>query len=47
MNELGINALPFTYFVDAAGALVHTEVGEVASVDELRALAVEHLGVQV
>lgn len=47
MSELGLNALPFTYFLDADGALVHTEVGEVASVDELRALAAEHLGVQL
>lgn len=47
MAELGINALPFTYFLDADGALVHTEVGDVASVDELRALAAEHLGVQL
>lgn len=47
MSGLGINALPCTYFVDANGALVHTEVGEVASVDELRALVAEHLGGQV
>jgi cytochrome c biogenesis protein CcmG, thiol:disulfide interchange protein DsbE len=47
MTELGLNALPFTYFLDADGALVHTEVGDVASVDELRALVAEHLGVQV
>ena len=47
MTELGLNALPFTYFVDAGGAVVHTEVGDVASVEELRALVAEHLGVQV
>ncbi|RZU34248.1 TlpA family protein disulfide reductase [Blastococcus saxobsidens] len=47
MAELGINALPFTYFLDADGALVHTEAGPVASVDELRALVGEHLGVQL
>jgi cytochrome c biogenesis protein CcmG, thiol:disulfide interchange protein DsbE len=47
MTELGLNALPFTYFLDADGGLVHTEVGDVASVDELRALVAEHLGVQV
>jgi cytochrome c biogenesis protein CcmG, thiol:disulfide interchange protein DsbE len=45
MAELGINALPFTYFLDADGALVHTEAGPVASTDELRALVTEHLGV--
>lgn len=47
MTELGLNALPFTYFLDAGGAVVHTEVGDVASVDELRALVAEHLGVRL
>lgn len=47
MTELGLNALPFTYFLDADGAVVHTEVGDVSSVDELRALVAEHLGVQL
>ncbi|MDT0277480.1 TlpA family protein disulfide reductase [Blastococcus goldschmidtiae] len=47
MGELGLNVLPFTYFLDADGGLVHTEVGEVSSVDELRGLVAEHLGVQL
>ncbi|MGY1802834.1 TlpA family protein disulfide reductase [Blastococcus sp. SYSU D00922] len=47
MTELGLNALPFTYFLDADGAVVHTQVGDVSSVDELRALVAEHLGVQL
>jgi cytochrome c biogenesis protein CcmG, thiol:disulfide interchange protein DsbE len=47
MTALGLNALPFTYFLDAGGALVHTEVGDVASVEELRGLVAEHLGVQL
>ncbi|WP_104526027.1 TlpA family protein disulfide reductase [Blastococcus atacamensis] len=47
MAELGINVLPYTYFVDATGALVHTEAGPVGSGDELRALVAEHLGVQL
>jgi thiol-disulfide isomerase/thioredoxin len=47
MSELGLNALPFTYFLDADGALVHTQVGDVASVDELRTLVAQHLGVQL
>lgn len=47
MAELGINALPYTYFLDADGALVHTEIGDVSSVDELRTLVAEHLGVQL
>jgi thiol-disulfide isomerase/thioredoxin len=45
MTELGINLLPFTYFLDADGALVHTQTGPVRSVDELRALVAQHLGV--
>ena len=45
MAELGLNALPFTYFVDAEGALVHTEAGPVSSLEELQALVAEHLGV--
>ncbi|MEX5718347.1 TlpA family protein disulfide reductase [Geodermatophilus maliterrae] len=47
MDGLGIQALPFTYLVDADGALVFTKVGPIASVDELRALVAEHLGVQL
>ncbi|MCV2491037.1 TlpA family protein disulfide reductase [Geodermatophilus sp. YIM 151500] len=47
MTELGINLLPFTYFLDADGALVHTEVGPVESLDELRGLVGTHLGVRV
>ncbi|TYP87079.1 TlpA family protein disulfide reductase [Blastococcus xanthinilyticus] len=47
MAELGINVLPFTYFLDADGALVHTQTGPVASLEELRALVGEHLGVQL
>ncbi|MGY1698564.1 TlpA family protein disulfide reductase [Geodermatophilus sp. SYSU D00766] len=47
MDGLGVNVLPFTYLLDADGALVHTKVGPVASVDELRALVAEHLGVQL
>jgi thiol-disulfide isomerase/thioredoxin len=47
MTDLGLNGLPYTFFIDADGALVHTQVGQVHSVDELRALAAEHLGVQL
>ncbi len=45
MAGMGINVLPYTYFLDADGALVYTQVGPVASVDELRGLVAEHLGV--
>jgi cytochrome c biogenesis protein CcmG/thiol:disulfide interchange protein DsbE len=47
MTDLGLNGLPYTYFLDADGGLVYTQVGPVTSVDELRALAAEHLGVQL
>jgi len=47
MGELGLNVLPFTYFLDADGGLVHTEVGEVSSAEELKGLLAEHLGVQL
>ena len=45
MAELGLNALPYTYFVDADGGLVHTEAGPVSSLEELQGLVAEHLGV--
>jgi cytochrome c biogenesis protein CcmG/thiol:disulfide interchange protein DsbE len=45
MAGLGINVLPHTYFLDADGGLAYTQVGPVASVEELRALVTEHLGV--
>jgi cytochrome c biogenesis protein CcmG/thiol:disulfide interchange protein DsbE len=47
MAGLGINVLPHTYFLDADGALVFTQVGPVASVDELRGLVAQHLGVRL
>jgi len=47
MTDLGVNALPYTYFLDADGAIVYTQVGPVASVDELRTLAAQHLGVHL
>jgi thiol-disulfide isomerase/thioredoxin len=47
MAEFGLNALPFTMFLDADGALVHSELGPVESVEELEALVAEHLGVRL
>jgi cytochrome c biogenesis protein CcmG, thiol:disulfide interchange protein DsbE len=47
MAELGINVLPYTYFLDADGRLAYTQVGPVDSVDELRGLVAQHLGVQL
>jgi cytochrome c biogenesis protein CcmG, thiol:disulfide interchange protein DsbE len=46
MTMLGINALPYTYFLTADGTVAYTQVGPVTSVDELRALVAEHLGVR-
>jgi cytochrome c biogenesis protein CcmG, thiol:disulfide interchange protein DsbE len=47
MTELGLNALPYTYFLDADGAIAYTQVGPVESVDQLRELVAEHLGVRL
>jgi thiol-disulfide isomerase/thioredoxin len=47
MTQLGLHGLPYTYFLDADGALVYTQVGPITSLDELRTLAAEHLGVQL
>ena len=47
MAEEGLNALPVSYLVDAAGAVTYTQVGPVASLDDLRRLVAEHLGVQL
>ena len=45
MAELGLLALPYTAFIAADGTLAHSELGPVDSVEELRALVAEHLGV--
>jgi cytochrome c biogenesis protein CcmG, thiol:disulfide interchange protein DsbE len=47
MAELGLNVLPYTAFLDADGRLAHSELGPVDSVDELRGLVAQHLGVQL
>jgi cytochrome c biogenesis protein CcmG/thiol:disulfide interchange protein DsbE len=47
MTRLGLNGLPYTYLLDADGAIVYTQVGPVHSLDELRGLLAEHLGVQL
>jgi cytochrome c biogenesis protein CcmG/thiol:disulfide interchange protein DsbE len=47
MTELGLNALPYTAFLAADGTLQHSKLGPVDSVDELRGLVAEHLGVQL
>jgi cytochrome c biogenesis protein CcmG/thiol:disulfide interchange protein DsbE len=47
MAQLGLNGLPYTAFIAADGTLAHSELGPVDSVDELRGLVAEHLGVQL
>lgn len=47
MADLGINVLPYTYFLDADGALTYTQVGPVTSIEQLRGLVAEHLGVRL
>jgi cytochrome c biogenesis protein CcmG, thiol:disulfide interchange protein DsbE len=47
MAELGLNGLPYTAFIAADGRLAHSELGPVESVDELRGLVAEHLGVRL
>ena len=47
MAQLGLNGLPYTAFIAADGTLTHSQLGPVDSVDELRALVAEHLGVRL
>ena len=47
MAGVGINVLPYTYFLDADGGLAYTQVGPVASIDQLRSLVAQHLRVQL
>jgi hypothetical protein len=47
MAELGINVLPYTYFLAPDGTLAYTQVGPVSSIEELRGLVAEHLGVKL
>ena len=47
MAEIGLNGLPYTFFLAADGTLVHEELGPVESTAELRTLVAEHLGVQL
>jgi cytochrome c biogenesis protein CcmG/thiol:disulfide interchange protein DsbE len=47
MTKLGLNGLPYTYFLDADGGITYTQVGPVHSLDELKGLVADHLGVQL
>jgi cytochrome c biogenesis protein CcmG/thiol:disulfide interchange protein DsbE len=46
MAALGLNALPYTYLLDADGGLAYTQVGPVSSLAELEDLVAQHLGVR-
>jgi cytochrome c biogenesis protein CcmG, thiol:disulfide interchange protein DsbE len=47
MTRLGLRGLPYTYFLDAEGAIAYVQTGPVASYADLRALVGDHLGVQL
>jgi cytochrome c biogenesis protein CcmG, thiol:disulfide interchange protein DsbE len=47
MAELGLNALPYTFFLAADGTLAHSQLGPIDSVAELKGLVAEYLGVQL
>jgi thiol-disulfide isomerase/thioredoxin len=47
MTKIGIQGLPATYLLDAAGAIVYAKIGVFASYDELRTAVADHLGVQL
>jgi cytochrome c biogenesis protein CcmG/thiol:disulfide interchange protein DsbE len=47
MSRLGLNSLPFTYFVDAGGAVTYRQVGPVSSLQQLEQLVDAHLGVRL
>lgn len=47
LTEVGRNALPITYFVNADGTLAHEQLIPITSYDELTALIAEHLDVTV
>jgi len=47
MAGVGINVLPYTYFLDAGGGLTYTQVGPVSSLAQLRTLVAQHLGVRL
>jgi thiol-disulfide isomerase/thioredoxin len=47
MAEEGLDVLPVSFLVDASGAVTYRQVGPVSSVDQLRRLVADHLGVQL
>jgi thiol-disulfide isomerase/thioredoxin len=47
MAAAGLNALPVTYFLDAAGGVAFTQAGPVTSLGQLESLVAAHLGVRL
>lgn len=45
--DFNIQAPPTTLFIDESGHVVYRHIGEVESLDDLKALVTEHLGVQL
>jgi cytochrome c biogenesis protein CcmG/thiol:disulfide interchange protein DsbE len=47
MTDLGLHGLPYTYFLDADGAVAYTQVGSVGTPAQLEQLVATHLGVRL
>jgi thiol-disulfide isomerase/thioredoxin len=47
MDDLGLRALPYTYFLAADGSVAYVQVGPVTSLAEFEQLVADHLGVQL
>jgi len=47
MAGVGINVLPYTYFLDADGGVTYTQVGPVSSLAQLKTLVARHLGARL
>ncbi len=45
--EQGLRGLPYTYLLRADGSIAHLQLRPVRSIEELRGLVAEHLGVQL
>ena len=47
MTKLGLHGLPYSYFLDADGGVVYTQVGSVGTVEQFEQLVADHLGVRL
>jgi thiol-disulfide isomerase/thioredoxin len=46
-TKLGLRGLPYSYFLDADGAVTYTQVGPVGTLGHAEQLVAEHLGVRL